>query len=70
MVESRAMPAWCYRDPAEVAERVQVMERGCSGCVSSFMVMGVTRCEDQRNDAQKGVPFIGPRCRYFKQKAA
>lgn len=66
-MESRsyALPAWMYRNPADVVEGNQMMASGCSACKSAFKMMGITRCEDQRNEFQRGVPSIGSRCKYF-----
>lgn len=57
-----------YGDPAEVAERNELNRMGCSLCVAAEEILTRTLCKDPRNDKQKGVPHIGHRCRWFKEK--
>ena len=67
MSESKALPAFCYRDPAEVVERNELLSLGCRACSSLVVVLNRPMCQDSRNESQKGVPGIGIRCRYFRE---
>lgn len=66
---SRALPAYYYgRDPADVVERNQMDALGCRACLRAITAFGLVRCSDQRNEKQKGVPGIGHRCKFFKER--
>lgn len=65
---SGALPSWMYRDPAEIVERNEMNELGCKACKKSIVFFGLTRCEDPRNENQKGVPGIGHRCRIYVER--
>jgi hypothetical protein len=67
--ESKALPAWQYGDPAKVVERNELNELGCKTCSHSTLIWGWTRCDDPRNEIQKGVPHIGIHCKYYKERA-
>jgi hypothetical protein len=69
MEESKALPAHCYGDPAKVAERNELNELGCKACTHATLIWGWTRCDDPRNEIQRGVPYIGHRCKYYNERA-
>ena len=62
---SRALPAHCYRDPAEVVERQQLNELGCRACSSHAVLYDRVLCCDPRKLDNKGVPHIGHKCKWF-----
>jgi hypothetical protein len=62
------LPAYMYRDPAEVVERAELRELGCWLCQESAVIMMRAFCGEVRNPAQKGFPTIGDRCRYFVER--
>lgn len=64
---SNALPSWMYRDPAEIVERLEMDDLGCKACSMSEMAFRVV-CTDSRNEKQKGVPNIGHRCRWFRER--
>ncbi len=61
------LPAWMWGDPAQVAERKELAELGCSLCASNVVTMMRAGCGDHRNDRQKGWPDIGSRCKWFDE---
>ena len=63
-----ALAAFMYRDPAEVAERLELDDLGCRICSSADSMFFRVVCGDHRNEKQKGVPFIGHRCKWFCEK--
>lgn len=63
---SRALPAWAYGDPAEAVERSELEILGCKACGKEWPVLGKAQCTEPKNDRQKGVPWIGYRCRWFQ----
>lgn len=65
---SRALPVGFYRDPAELLERLQLNMLGCKACSSSELVLGKMLCKDVRNEQQRGVPAVGHRCKWFKER--
>lgn len=67
MERSSALPLNFYRDPAEVVERHELVQLGCRACVSCELVLNRPMCQDERNQAQKGVPRIGFRCKFFRE---
>jgi hypothetical protein len=67
--KSKALPARFYRNPADIVERNQMDELGCKACRHATVIWGATRCDDVRNEIQKGVPHIGHRCKYYEERA-
>lgn len=67
MNQSRALPARFYQDPSEVVERHELVLLGCRACASCELVLNRPMCQDARNEAQKGVPRIGFRCKFFRE---
>ena len=66
---SSALPRFMYRDPADVAERLELDDLGCRACVSHRLVFDRVICGDVRNEVrQAGVPRVGHRCRWFLDK--
>jgi hypothetical protein len=65
-----ALPAFMYRDPAEVVERMELDELGCRICSSGESTFLRMVCGDARNEKQKGVPFIGHRCKWFSERVS
>ena len=65
---SRALPAYCYGDPAKVLENKQLKELGCKGCASHVIVGGRVGCADPRKTNQKGIPHIGINCKFYKEE--
>lgn len=63
-----ALPAFMYRDPAEVVEGLELDRLGCGICSSGESTFTWLVCGDARNEKQKGVPFIGHRCKWFTEK--
>lgn len=68
MANSNALPAYCYRDPAEVVERQQLTELGCIACEKHTHLFGKIVCSEVRKTDNKGVPRIGSKCKYFELK--
>lgn len=66
-MESRVLPHFCYGDPADVAERLELDSMGCLLCASHDVVLDRVVCADGRNEKQSGVPGIGHRCKFFKE---
>lgn len=66
---SRALPHYCYGDPADVVERMQLRDMGCRLCASHDVVLGRVVCTDSRNESQRGVPGIGYRCKFFEERS-
>lgn len=62
------LPAYFYRDPAEVVERGELDALGCHACKSLHDTFELVVCGEERNKKQKGVPFIGHRCRWFDER--
>lgn len=63
-----ALPAFMYRDPAEVVDMLQRKELGCRLCIKAGVTMYGVVCGEDRNIAQRGVPHIGERCRWFDER--
>lgn len=57
-----------YGDPAIIAERNEYDRMGCALCATSEKILTRTLCKDPRNTKQKGVPRIGHRCKWFREK--
>ena len=68
--ESKALPSFMYGDPANVVERMELDELGCSLCTKGNVTFIRVVCGEPRNEKQKGVPYIGHRCRWFDEKGA
>ena len=66
--DSRAKPAWLYGNPADIVEYDQMDALGCRACTKHEVVLVNSVCTDARNPAQKGVPNIGHRCKWFNEK--
>lgn len=64
-MNSTALPVRFYRDPAEVVELNQLDALGCRICESAAIVLSRVFCVDVHNEKQKGVPYVGHRCRWF-----
>lgn len=64
---SNALPHYCYGDPADVVERLELNALGCRACVSHKVVFDRVVCGDVRNESQKGVPKVGYRCPLFNE---
>lgn len=67
-MNSRALPSFYYRDPAEVVERRELNRLGCRACVSHKIVLDRVMCTDVRNERQAGVPAVGHRCKWFLER--
>ena len=67
-MNSRALPVHCYGDPADVVERKQLHEMGCTACDSHAHLLGRVVCGDARKATNKDVPRIGSKCKFFKLK--
>lgn len=69
MGRDRELRKFMYRDPAYVAEMLELDDLGCRACLSHKIVFDMVVCVDARNEAkQKGVPHAGHRCRFFNEK--
>lgn len=66
--QSNALPAWMYRDPAKVAEQMQMQELGCKACSKAGVTMHGVVCLEPKNYLQKGVPHSGQRCKWFDER--
>lgn len=60
-----ALPAFMYRDPAQVAEANEMRELACTLCRHSAVTLMRTFCANPSNPQQKGFPWKGYRCRLF-----
>jgi hypothetical protein len=65
---SHALPMHLYRDPAEVIERKQLNEMGCTACNKHTHMLGKVFCTEPRKPDNKNVPRIGSKCKYFELK--
>lgn len=65
-----ALPAWMYRDPANVAEQMQFNELGCKACSKACVTKLGVVCEEPKNEQQKGVPYSGHHCKWFDERSA
>ncbi len=63
--DSRALPAYCYGDPASIAEANELKEMGCKACKSHKVVFDRVVCKEPRMTQSKKVPYIGSKCKYF-----
>lgn len=63
-----ALPAAAYRDPAEYVASKQMVELGCRACSNAWIMDGRVACTEPRKTDHKGIPRIGPNCKYFKLK--
>ncbi|SFN23203.1 hypothetical protein [Nitrosomonas communis] len=68
MMNSKVLPDFYYRDPAEVIERVQLNKMGCKACAMHTVVMSRVMCGDARNERQVGVPGVGHKCKWFIER--
>jgi hypothetical protein len=59
------LPAFLYRNPAEVIEQAELDSLGCRICHKADELFGRLHCLDVRNTKQTGVPTIGHRCKWF-----
>ena len=67
-MNSRALPAHMYGDPANIVEYDQMDALGCRACKSYQEVLCNGICADVRNEFQKGVPNIGHHCKWFSDR--
>lgn len=67
--QSRALPFGYYGDPAKLIEVAELDHLGCLACASGLELFDKVGCADPRNPRQKKVPWIGHRCRWFKERA-
>ena len=65
---SRALPAHCYGDPADVVERNELRELGCKACAKHAVMYDRVLCSEPRVTNQKRVPWIGTKCKFFELK--
>lgn len=67
-MNSNALPAHMYGDPANIVEYDQMDALGCRACVAYQEILNKSLCGDSRNQLQKGVPNVGHRCRWFSER--
>lgn len=65
---SHVLPAHRYGDPADVAEQDELDDLGCKVCAAHGFTWRRVICRDARNEKQKGVPYVGHRCKWFEEK--
>lgn len=65
---SRAFPMHFYGDPALVVERAELDDLGCRICDQHGHVLDRVVCHAEKNVKQRGVPYIGHRCKWFGEK--
>jgi hypothetical protein len=68
MEDSKALPAHCYGDPADVVERKELRELGCRACKHSVPALNRVYCSHERVVHHNKVPWIGNKCKYFELK--
>ena len=68
MENSCALPFHRYGDPAAIVEYDQMDSLGCRACTKHSVVLVRSVCSESKNAAQKGVPNIGHKCRWFVEK--
>jgi len=61
-----ALPAYMYRDPADVAETNELERLGCSLCLHVAVTIYRPFCNHPKNEQQLGFPWKGYRCRLFE----
>lgn len=66
--QQREMTRACYGDPFEVIAREELNELGCSLCTKHGFTWQRVICNEPRNGKQKGVPYLGHRCKWFEEK--
>ena len=66
--KSKALPAHCYGNPADIVEYDQMDALGCRACQQFKVEWTKSFCSDVRNTHQKGVPVIGHKCKWFIEK--
>lgn len=67
-MNSRALPRFYYDDPAVVCERMEIKKMGCKACLHHRVVFDRVVCGYEGNEKQRGVPWIGLRCRLFNDR--
>ena len=65
---SHAMRSFMYGNPADIVEQKERHDLGCKACKSAERVWSALRCGDVRNESQHGVPRIGHKCKFFKER--
>ena len=65
-----ALPAYMYRNPAEIVERAEIHALGCALCQSSAITLMRAFCDQPENVRQAGFPTIGQRCKWFAERPA
>lgn len=63
-----ALPHYFYGDPADVVERMELNQLGCRLCSKHDVVYERVVCTDERNTSQRGVGWIGDRCKFFMER--
>jgi len=66
---SHALPSYYYRDPSLVIESKQLHQLGCRACDSHHILLDRVVCSDTRKTNTNGIPKIGIKCKFFKEKA-
>ena len=64
-VNSNALPAHMYRDPAQVVERAELTDMGCRACEHHAYLFGRVVCSNPNKTDNKNVPRIGTKCKWF-----
>ncbi len=61
-------PAIFYGDPLNVLEQAELNDIGCKLCTKAGFTWYKVLCLEPKNDKQKGVPYIGHKCRWFDER--
>ncbi len=67
-MSSRALPRFYYHDPAVVYEKIEAKQMGCKACLHHRVVFDRVMCGHESNEKQRGVPYVGFRCRWFNDR--
>lgn len=63
-------PAIFYGDPQRVVEEAELNEIGCRLCTKAGFTWHKVLCLEPRNEKQKGVPYVGHKCKWFEERVS
>jgi hypothetical protein len=65
---STVYPAIFYGDPQRVVEQAELDAIGCEICTKAAFTWHRVLCLEPKNEMQKGVPYVGHRCKWFEER--
>lgn len=60
------LTSYDYKDPAAIAERRDLIKKGCRACAHHKLLLGRVVCGNSKVSNQRKVPKIGIHCKHFK----